>query len=200
METYDWPVEFRVRESTLALQTNHRSFESTWTGSEQTASTPGSKWLMELTMGKMDAPVARRLEAFIAKLDGPSSRVRLWDFAHPLQPVKGAPVVNEALTMRTSMTSRGWTPSTQVLRNGDWIQIGDELKRVTADVWSDLAGAARINISPMLRADYPSGTPLVVAKPMGVFRLDGAGAGKSRRLNGMKRDLGTIKFVESFYP
>ena len=42
METYDWPTEFRVRENTLALQTNHRSFESPWDGSEQVASTPGS--------------------------------------------------------------------------------------------------------------------------------------------------------------
>lgn len=200
METYDWPAEFRVRESTLALQTNHRSFESPWDGSEQTASTPGSKWLMELTMGRMEPDVGRRLEAFIAKLDGPANRVRLWDFAHPLQLVKGAPVVNEARPMRTSFTSRGWTPSTLVLRNGDWIQIGDELKRVTADVWSDLAGAARLEIAPMLRADYPSGTPLVVARPMGVFRLDGAGAGKSRRSSGLYRDLGTLKFVESFYP
>lgn len=200
METYDWPAEFRVRESTLALQTNHRSFESTWTGSEQTSSTPGSKWLMELTMGRMEPDVGRRLEAFIAKLDGPSNRVRLWDFAHPIQAVKGAPVVNEALPMRTSLTSRGWTPSNLVLRKGDWVQIGDELKRVTADVWSDLAGAARLEIAPMLRADYPSGTPLVVARPMGVFRLDGAGAGKSRRSSGLYRDLGTLKFVESFYP
>ncbi|WP_303845727.1 hypothetical protein [Aeromonas sobria] len=200
METYDWPAEFRVRENTLALQTNHRSFESSWDGSEQTASTPGSKWLMELTMGRMEADIARRFEAFIAQLDGPSSRVRMWDFAHPLQSVHGAPIVSEALTMRTLFTSRGWTPSTLVLRRGDWIQIGDELKRVVADVQSDLSGAATVRVGPMLRNNYPSGSPLVVSRPMGVFRLDGAGAGKSRRLNARVRDLGTIKFVESFYP
>lgn len=102
--------------------------------------------------------------------------------------------------MAARFTSRGWTPSTLVLNKGDWIQIGDELKRITADVWSDLAGAARLEIAPLLRASYPSGTPLVVARPMGVFRLDGAAAGKSRRQSAIKRDLGTIKFVESFYP
>lgn len=200
METYDWPSEFRVRENTLVPQTNHRSFESSWVGSEQTASTPGTKWLMELTMGRMEGDVARRFEAFIAELDGPSNRVRMWDFAHPLQQVHGAPIVSEALTMRTSFTSRGWTPSTLVLRRGDWIQIGDELKRVTADVQSDLSGAATVRVAPMLRNNYPSGTPLVVDRPMGVFRLEGAAAGKSRRLTAKVRDLGTIKFVESFYP
>ncbi|WP_429152114.1 hypothetical protein [Aeromonas hydrophila] len=198
MTIYDWPAEFRVRENTLDLETNGRSFESPWTGSEQTVTTPGSKWLMEVTMGKMDANLARRMESFIAKLDGKTNRVRLWDFAAPLQQVHGAPVVTEALTMRTGFTSRGWTPSTLVLRDGGWIQIGDELKRVTADVWSDSTGAARIQVAPMLRADYPSGTPLVVERPMGLFRLDGGG--KSRRLNGLRRDLGTLKFKECFYP
>lgn len=198
MTIYDWPAEFRVRENTLDLETNGRSFESPWTGSEQTVTTPGSKWLMEVAMGKMDADLARRMESFIAKLDGKTNRVRLWDFAAPLQQAHGAPVVTEALTMRTGFTSRGWTPSTLVLRDGGWIQIGDELKRVTADVWSDSTGAARIHVAPMLRADYPSGTPLVVERPMGLFRLDGGG--KSRRLNGLRRDLGTLKFKECFYP
>lgn len=149
-------------------------------------------------MGKMEPAVARRLEAFIAKLDGKTNRVRLWDFAHPKQPVHGAPIVSEALNMRTAMTSRGWKPSTLVLRDGDWLQVGDELKRVTADVWSDQSGAARIAFSPMLRKSHPSGTPLVVERPMGVFRLDGGG--KSRRPSGFRRDLGTLKFKESFYP
>lgn len=200
MNTYDWPAEFRVRENTITLQTNHRSFESPWDGSEQTASTPGSKWLMELTMGRMEADIARRFEAFIAQLDGPSSRVRMWDFSHPLQPVYGSPIVSEALTMRTLFTSRGWTPSTLVLCRGDWIQIGDELKRVVADAHSDLSGAATVRVAPMLRKNHPSGTAIVVARPMGVFRLDGGAVGKSRRLNARVRDLGTIKFVESFYP
>ena len=124
MEIYDWPAEFRVRENSLDLETMGRVFESPFDGSEQTVATPGSKWLMELTMGKMEPAVARRLEAFIAKLDGKTNRVRLWDFAHHKQPVHGAPIVSEALNMRTEMTSRGWKPSTLVLRDGDWLQGG----------------------------------------------------------------------------
>jgi hypothetical protein len=146
----------------------------------------------------MDPAVAYRLESFIAKLDGKTNRVRLWDFAHPRQPVHGTPIVSEALNMRIAMTSRGWKPSTLVLRDGDWLQVGVELKRITADVWSDQSGVARISFSPMLRMSHPSGTPLTVDRPMGIFRLDGGG--KSRRLSGARRDLGTIKFKESFYP
>ena len=70
MEIYDWPAEFRVRENSLDLETMGRVFESSFDGSEETATTPGSNWLMELTMGKMEPAVARRLESFIAKLDG----------------------------------------------------------------------------------------------------------------------------------
>ena len=146
---------------------------------------------------------ARRLEALIFSLDGQAGRVRLWDFGARLvsspQPVRGAPVVTEALAMRKTLTSRGWTRSTKVLLAGDWIQIRDELKRVLADVTSDLSGGALIRVAPMLRGDYPSGTPLPVSRPSGVFMLRDDKAVTFQRSPGVFTDV-SLSFVEAFYP
>lgn len=202
-EVIDWPVDLIPGEMGLGLESMTRTFESPWTGSTQTAETPGSKVVMQLSFKGLPVDKARRLEALIFSLDGQAGRVRLWDFGARLisrpQPVRGAPVVTEGLAMRKVLTSRGWTPATKVLQVGDWIQIGDELKRVLADVTSDLSGSALIRIAPMLRADYPSGTPLSVSRPSGVFMLNGDKAVTFQRSPGVFTDV-SLSFVECFYP
>lgn len=202
-EVMEWPVDLIPGEMSLGLESMTRSFESPWTGSAQTAETPGSKVVMQLTFRALTVDKARRLEALIFSLDGQAGRVRLWDFAARLvaspQPVHGAPVVVEALAMRKSLTSRGWTPATKVLNVGDWIQIGDELKRVLADATADLSGTAMIRVAPMLRGDYPSGTPLSVSRPSGVFMLRDDKAVTFQRTPGVFTDV-SLSFVESFYP
>jgi hypothetical protein len=202
-EVIDWPVDLIPGEMGLGLEGMTRTFESPWTGSTQTAETPGAKVVMQLSFKGLPVDKARRLEALIFSLHGQAGRVRLWDFGARLvsspQPVRGAPVVTEALAMRKSLTSRGWTPGTKVLQVGDWIQVGDELKRVLADVTSDLSGSALIRVAPMLRNNYPSGTPLLVSRPSGVFMLNGDKAVTFQRSPGVFTDV-SLSFVESFYP
>ncbi|MGU5723675.1 hypothetical protein [Aeromonas caviae] len=202
-EVLEWPVDLIPGEMSLGLESMTRTFESPWTGSTQTAETPGAKVVMEISFKALPVDKARRLEALIFSLDGQAGRVRLWDFGARLvgspQPVRGAPLVTEALAMRTSFTSRGWTPNTLVLRLGDWVQVGDELKRVIADVTSDLSGAALIRVAPMLRANHPSGTPLVVDRPCGVFRIKDDKAATFNRVPGVFTDV-SLSFTEAFYP
>ncbi|MCJ7930971.1 hypothetical protein [Aeromonas sp. LsrichE-8G] len=202
-EVIDWPVDLIPGEMSLGLESMTRSFESPWTGSVQTVETPGSKVVMQISFKGLPVDKARRLEALVFSLDGQAGRVRLWDFGARLvgspQPVRGVPVVTEALAMRKMFTSRGWTPGTKVLQVGDWIQIGDELKRVLADVTSDLSGGALIRVAPMLRGDYPSGTPLSVSRPSGVFMLRDDKAVTFQRSPGVFTDV-SLSFVESFYP
>lgn len=202
-EIIDWPVDLIPGEMSLGLESITRTFDSPWTGATQTAETPGAKVVMQISFKALPVDKARRLEALIFSLDGQAGRVRLWDFGARLigspQSVRGAPVVTEALAMRKSLTSRGWTPSTKVLLAGDWVQVGDELKRVLADVTSDLSGGALIRVAPMLRSDYPSGTPLSVSRPSGVFMLRDDKAVTFQRTPGVFTDV-SLSFVESFYP
>ncbi len=201
-EVIDWPVDLIPNGMGLGLESMTRSFESL-AGSVQTVSTPGSKIVMRMTFRNLERERANLLESLIFSLDGSSGRVRLWDFAARLvsspKPVHGSPIVTEALPMRTSLTSRGWTPNTVVLRRGDWVQVGDELKRVIADVTSDLSGAALIRVAPMLRANHSSGTPLVVDRPCGVFHLKDENAVMFDREPGVFTDV-SFTFREAFYP
>lgn len=202
-EVIDWPTDLIPSDMSLGLESMTRSFESPWTGSTQTTETPGAKVVMQVSFKALPVAQARRLEALIFSLDGQAGRVRLWDFGARLvsspQPVYGAPVVTEALAMRKSLTSRGWTPGATVLRVGDWVQVGSELKRVLADVTADLAGGALIRLAPMLRGDHPSGTPISVSRPCGVFMLKDDKAVTFQRSPGVFTDV-SISFVESFYP
>jgi len=202
-EVLEWPTDLIPNEMSLGLESNNRVFESPWTGSTQTADTPGARVVMQITFRALPLDKARRLEALTFSLDGQAGRVRLWDFGARLigspQVVHGAPVVTEALAMRKTLTSRQWVPNTLVLQMGDWVQVGDELKRVIADVTSDLNGGALIRFAPMLRNNYPSGTPLSVSRPCGVFKLKDDKGVTFNRTPGVFTDV-SLSFVESFYP
>ena len=201
-DVIDWPTDIIPNEMSIGLEGLTRDFES-MSGSTQTLAIPGSKVTAQLTFRNLPAPVAKRLKALVFSLEGTSGRVRIWDFSSQLvgnpQPVLGHPVVTEAISMKKQFTSRGWTPSRRVLSLGDWVQVGDELKMVLADVYSDAAGTALVRISPMVRQNYPSGTPLVVARPCGVFKLQDNKQGVFHHSPGVFTDV-TLSLIEAFYP
>lgn len=200
MNVYDWPASVRVRGFRPSLESNSRSFESPFTGDEQVVDTLGSKWVFEVVIGQIkDLALASRFSTRLESVGGRKHCIKLYDFSRPRRAVLGAPVVNESLAMRRYLTSRGWTPSKLVLAEGDWLQIGNELKRVKGDVLSDASGRATINIEPELRATYASGTPLLVERPMGLFRIDDKLAGKGM-ITTKGADFGTIRFREALYP
>lgn len=198
----DWPTDLIPNEMTIVPESNGKGFPSPFSGSTQTVGYPGTKWKADLTFNNLDEQPRRKLETIIAKLDGMAGRVRIWDFAARLvsnpQPVYGNPIVTQAESLGSMIPSRGWDANKRVLNYGDWIQIGDELKRVTADIDSDMSGQAIIHIAPMLRNTYSNGTPLIVARPCGIFMLADGKQGKSKRVP----LFGTISLslTEAFYP
>lgn len=99
-EVIDWPVDLIPSDMGLGLETMTRTFESPWTGSVQTADSPGAKVVMQVTFRNLPADKARRLEALIFSLDGQRGRVRMWDFAArpPHRPGSDTPVARTALT------------------------------------------------------------------------------------------------------
>lgn len=200
--TLHWPVDLIPNENTLLPESNSKAFQSPFSGSTQTVGYPGTHWKMTLTFNRLLEEKRRKLEVIIAQLDGQSGRVWLWDFKANLvsspQPVLGFPVVTIALSMGTIFQSRGWESNKRILKLGDWIQVGDELKLVTADIYSDMSGQAAISIAPMLRNNYENGTPLIVGRPCGKFMLSDNNQGESRR----KSSSGSmsVSFVEAFYP
>lgn len=108
--------------------------------------------------------------AFLAALKGESGRFFLHDQTQPSPQgtITGAPVVAGAAQIGTSIVTSGWNGT---LLAGDMINIGNELKIITADV---VAGASTvIQFEPPLRQSPISGSPILIHKPSAPFKLTG---------------------------
>ena len=63
--------------------------------------------------------------------------------------------------------TQGWTPNqANLFLIGDYIQIGNELKMIVADVAADAGGAATLNFKPALRIS-PADTAQVITRNNG---------------------------------
>lgn len=198
----DWPDSLIPSEMSLGVSSNTKTFTSSFTNADQTRSDPGAKVICTIKFNNLTKDKSDEIEALLFELEGAAGRVRLWDFRARLvsspPPVLGAPVVSSANSMGKVLSSRGWNPGATVLRRGQWIQVGDELKRVLGDVVADPAGVASIRIAPMLRKSWPSGTHIEVRRPRGVFRLDkDSWSGDTTPGHFSTYSL---SFVEAFYP
>ncbi len=107
----------------------------------------------------------------MASLDGEYGRVKVRDWGRSGRTPAGVPVVDGANQTGTQIQSKGWTPGTVVLRQGDYFTVNDELKMVTADVTSAANGTAMIVFAPMLRGSPPANAVIEIAKPYGIFKL-----------------------------
>jgi len=92
----------------------------------------------------------------------------------------GTPVVNGAGQSGYTLATRGWTASaTGVLLDGDCIQIGYRLHRVTADANADSSGHATLAIWPPLRETPADGATIQTSNCKGIFRLVASTGNKS---------------------
>jgi hypothetical protein len=188
-DVIDWPIDLIPADMTWALEANNVAYESPFTKDVQVVTLPGSRWVTTLTFNDVVGAKRQLLETIVMGLNGMAGRVRLWDFGARLvgspQPVLGAPVVSAAGQVGVFLATRGWLPDSLVLRLGDWVSVNGELKRIRANVVSDGAGQAILPILPMLRSPPPTGTPIDVSRPCGVFRLSSDDQGKFSRKPGM---------------
>ncbi len=195
MEYLELPSFIAPSSMSFNLNSNTKSSRSPWTGSVQTVGFKGSHWSAELSMPQLTDWESRALEAVLYQLDGMAGRIKLHDYGrHGTQP-KGAPVVFGSGQSGSLLNTQGWTPSQKVLERGSYLTVGDELKFITQDVWSDINGRAIIHIAPQLRRAPQSGAPVEVRNPYGVFMLDSNENGVDRApafVNSIK-----LKFVEA---
>ena len=81
-------------------------------------------------------------------------------------------LVDGASQTGSSLLLKGLPASTNGLaRAGDWIEVNEELKRLTADLNSDSSGGGTLLFEPALRASPADDTPVIFRRPMGRFLL-----------------------------
>jgi hypothetical protein len=69
-----------------------------------------------------------------------------------------------------SVVSTGWTPNAEILKAGEWLQIGGKLRQVLETTVSDENGDAIFSVWPDLQG-VVANTEIVYQEPKGLFRL-----------------------------
>lgn len=199
MAILDWPVEL-LRPSNMEwrLNDNGSIFQSKFNGSTQTVTYPGSMWSCEMTFSDLDDYESRALESIIFQL-GISGKIKIPDFGRYGRPpaASGKPKVVGANQTGFSVTTGNWIPNRPVLKRGDYINVGIELKMVLADVISNGSGVAIIPVTPMIRNSPADASEIEVAAPTAIFRLTKDQNGVSRK-PAFNNDI-NVSFTESFY-
>jgi len=177
MSTLTWPTLSRSAPPELVwgLRSNTQTFESPLSGAVQTLEMPGARWVVSFSMPSLNSADAATLRAFLVRLRGEAGRFYLHNMAQarPRGVATGTPLVNGAGQTGTSLATDGWTPSQAgILKAGDFIGVGGELKMVVQDCDSDATGAATIVFEPPLRASPADNAALVTNKPTAIFKLD----------------------------
>ena len=131
--------------------------------------------MVSLSFNNLSGANRSIMQGFLAKLDGQRHRFTLHDHAYTGQGIlTGTPLVAGASQTGNTIVTDGWTASqTGIVKAGDMISFGDELKMVTADADSDGAtpSAATISIVPEIHTSPADNAAITVANPTGVFML-----------------------------
>ncbi|MCQ4575424.1 MAG: hypothetical protein NOU37_09300 [Candidatus Brocadiales bacterium] len=172
------PMPAGIKAVRFILLTNTQNFGSPETGAVQTIEKPGARWMVTYQYPSMERADAAAVIAFLRNLRGSAGRFYGGDpsAATPLG-AGGSPWVDGEGQTGIKLNTKNWTPSTaDVLKAGDFIAWDTptrwrELHQVTADVSSDAAGKATIEITPQIREASVDSAVLILNAPTCVMML-----------------------------
>lgn len=147
---------------------------SPFSGAQQVYEHQGQIWQADITLPSMVRADAAPWIAAMLQLNGRYGTFRLGDAscATPRGVATGTPLVNGASQTGKTLITDGWTISqTGILKQGDYIQIGDRLYMVTVDANSDGSGNATLDIWPRLRESPADNAAIITTNCKGLFRL-----------------------------
>lgn len=187
--------------SGMNLKANNLLYQSNYSRATDTHRLFGDQWNLTLNFENIDNmngyDEIAKLQSFIWSLGGVSGRFLMSPFIRVGAPSKGTPVVNGNSQTGNSLNTDGWLSSAKVLRQGDFFQIGYELKMVTEDIWSDSLGDATLKFTPPLRNSPVDNDPIVTDDPKGLFRLKSDDQGQFDLSPGLEAEV-SIQVVEAF--
>lgn len=148
--------------------------ESPFTLATQVQLHPGARWLAEVTLPPMERADAEEWQTFFLLLEGRYQTFLLGDplGKTPRGVATGTPKVNGGGQTGNTLATKGWTNSTNnILRTGDYIQVGQRLYRVRETANSDGSGNVTLNIWPRLRESPANNDTIITTNCKGTFRL-----------------------------
>lgn len=168
------PSWFSPQNFQLALMTPSQSFRSDLNGATQVNVLPGDQWSTTLIPPQMVGAKAREFAAFLVSLRGRAGRFYCLPFDHKMPDGSnlGAGLVQGAGQTGTSLIIDGLTANqTKYLLPGDYFQVGNELKMVTATIPTNSIGVATLQFGPALRYSPADNAPITTINPKCVMML-----------------------------
>lgn len=190
MPTLTMPASPGFRSARFGLRSNTQSFTSPLNRAVQTLELPGALWFASFELPPMSRAQAAAWQAFVIDLMGRSGR--FLGFDPDARTPRGAydsgsdtPLVAGAGQTGTSLATDGWRASvTGLLLPGDYLEVGGELKMVTASVDSDGGGGGTISFKPSLRASpADNAAPTLTNPSVKMMLVDDEQAGWEGDLN-----------------
>lgn len=171
-----FPGTIKPRSATLYFDTNVSLNESPFTYESQVQVWEGQRWLIDIAFPDLTPDQMADWKAFLVALNGSEGTFLFGDplAPHPRGNALGTPVVHGSGQQGNVLVTRGWAPNTtQVLKAGDYLQLGGNLHIVRNPQGhnSDGDGIASLDIAPRLRSPTVDGTALTLVEPKGTWRL-----------------------------
>lgn len=153
----------------FGLIANTQTFRSPLDRTVQTLELTGTRWRVDYRLVPMKRIRAAPWASFLAELNGQSGRFYAIDPSAVSPQGSGgsdAPLVNGTLQTGKLLITDDWTVSqTGLLVPGDYFEVNNELKMVTASLNSDGGGNATIAFTPSLRSSPSENAPLTLINP-----------------------------------
>jgi len=176
--TITFPIDLPSNPAPASIRIYPRSVVSAnvspFTGRQQVYEHQGQVWQADIVLPPMRRADAAPWIAARLQLNGRYGTFRLGDASCrvPLGIATGTPLVKGASQTGRVLLTDGWTISqTGILKQGDYIQLGDYLHMVMVDANSDGSGNATLDIWPRLRASPADNSAIVTSNCKGLFRL-----------------------------
>lgn len=163
------PVHSRVvwtQENACAVST------SPYTGASKVYEYDAERWSLEVAIDPLERAEAAPWIAFLAALRGRRGTFWYGDILcrQPQGSAAGSPVVNGANQAGHTLSTRGWTAGSLVLKAGDLFQVGERMYIVLADATANGSGLASLEVWPRLRV-HADAAPLITTNPRCLMRL-----------------------------
>ncbi len=154
----------------LSAISNQKLYRSPLTGAYQVEARAGDAWRAVLTFEKKRGADAAELMGTLVSSDGMIERFELSVPKYLRRGIAAAALVDGADQTGKTVNADGLGVSVSgALMKGDLIQIGTELKMVTAQVDSDGTGSAPIPFWPALRTSPADDATIELDTPTGIF-------------------------------
>lgn len=137
-------------------------------------------WALDFSLNPQDGATARAWKSALTQLSRLSNT---FDYAPPEYSGNSAgysgadPLVKGASQLGLSVDADGVTSSTAIAKEGDYIEVGGELKILTADADSDGTGNVTFTFFPPLRSSPSDNAVIEIDAPKATFRMITSAAG-----------------------